>query len=68
MAEPLYRSDVDAIADGLRQTHGSHAFDFAVQTAKQHLQAAAWKHGALWLQVVNRLTQANVAAPESRRA
>jgi hypothetical protein len=57
MADPLYRSDIDALAAELRQTHGAQAFEFAVETAKQHLQAAAWKHVALWLQVVNHLTR-----------
>ncbi len=55
MADPLYRADVDALADELRRAHGSRALDVAVLTAKQHLAAAAWKHCALWLQVVNRL-------------
>ncbi len=55
MADPLYRSDIDALADEMRRTHGQEAFDVAVQTAKKHLRSAAWKHCALWLQVVNRL-------------
>jgi hypothetical protein len=55
MSDPLYRTDVDALAEELRRTHGQSAFDFAVSTAKEHLHAAAWKHCALWLQVVNRL-------------
>lgn len=65
MADPFYRSDVDALAEELRRNHGAQAFDVAVQTAKQHLNSAAWKHCALWLQVVNRLNQsrAGFAAP-----
>lgn len=56
MADPMYRSDIEGLAEELRRMHGSQAFDVAVLTAKQHLQSAAWKHCALWLQVVNRLT------------
>jgi hypothetical protein len=56
MADPLYRADVGALADELRRAHGNGALDVAVQTAKKHLAAAAWKHCALWLQVVNRLS------------
>ena len=56
MADPLYRFDVDALADELRHAHGAGALDVAVQTAKQHLAATAWKNCAIWLQVVNRLS------------
>ena len=56
MADPMYRSDIDALANEMRAAHGAQAFDVAVQTAKRHLSAAAWKHCALWLQVVNRLS------------
>ena len=56
MADPLYRADVDALADELRRAHGAGALDVAIQTAKQHLASAAWKNCALWLQVVNRLS------------
>lgn len=62
MADPLYRADVDALADELRRTHGAGALDAAIQTAKQHLNSAAWKNCALWLQVVNRLNP-NSCAP-----
>ena len=55
MAEPIYRTDIDALANELRCRHGAGAFDVAVTTVKEHLDAAAWKHCALWLQVVNRL-------------
>ena len=56
MADPLYRADVDALADELRRAHGTGALDVAILTAKQHLASAAWKNCALWLQVVNRLS------------
>lgn len=58
MADPQYRTDVTALADELRRTHGPSALDFAVQNARQYLRSAAWKHCAMWLQVVNRLTAA----------
>jgi len=57
MADPYYRSDINGIVDHLRRAHGDGAFDVAVNTVKQHLESAAWKQCALWLQVVNRLTQ-----------
>ena len=57
MVDPLYRSDIDALVDEMRRTHGPQAFEIAVQTAKGHLRSAAWKHCALWLQVVNRLNR-----------
>jgi hypothetical protein len=50
------RFDAGAIADALKKEHGADALDFAVRTAKQHLKVAEWKSGALWLQVVNRLS------------
>lgn len=62
MSDPLYRTDVNALAEELRRTQGPSAYEFAVSTAKEHLQAAAWKHCALWLQVVNRLDPPAVAA------
>lgn len=62
MADPTYCTDVDALANELRRVHGASAFEVAVSTAKDHLRAAAWKHCALWLQVVNRLGAPPVAA------
>ena len=56
MADPQYRTDINALAEELRRTHGASALDIAVQTAKQHLRSSAWKNCAMWLQVVNRLT------------
>ena len=56
MADPLYRADVDALADELRRTHGAGALEAAIQTAREHLNSAAWKNCALRLQVVNRLS------------
>ena len=58
MADPLYRTDVNSLVDELRRTHGPGAFEVAVQNVKQHLGAAAFKHCALWLQVVNQLSAA----------
>ncbi len=60
---PSYRSDIDGLAEELRRRHGAAAFDIAVETAKQHLGTAAWKSGAMWLQVVNRLTPPAFATP-----
>jgi hypothetical protein len=57
MAEPQYRTDINSLADEIRRTHGPSALDFAVETAKQHLQSAAWKNCAVWLQVANRLSR-----------
>ncbi len=65
MADPLYRFDVDALADELRRAHGTGALDVAVQTAKQHLASAAWKNCAIWLQVVNRLNASLISGPPS---
>lgn len=62
MADPQYRADIGALAEELRRTHGTLALDFAAQTAKHHLRSAAWKHCAMWLQVVNRLTAAEGVA------
>ena len=58
MADPQYRTDITALADELRRAYGPSALDYAAQNAKQHLRSAAWKHCAMWLQVVNRLTSA----------
>jgi len=55
MADPGYQPDVTSLAEALRREHGLHALDVAVDTVKQHMQASAWKHCTLWLQVVNRL-------------
>jgi hypothetical protein len=63
--DPRYRDDVDALAEELRRTHGAGALDAAISTAKQHLNSAAWKNCALWLQVVNRL---NPKSRDSRYA
>ncbi len=57
MADPVYRSDIDALAAELRRIHGGQACQFAIETVRRHLQAAAWKHVALWLQVANHLTR-----------
>jgi hypothetical protein len=54
--EPRYRTDVAALAEELRREHGADAFDVAVKNAREHLDSAAWKNCALWLQVVNRLS------------
>ena len=56
MADPLYRADVDALADELRRAHGAGALGGANETQKRHQATAAWKYCALWLQVVNRLS------------
>ena len=58
MADPQYRTDINGMIEDLRRTHGAGALDVAVQAVKQHLNAAAWKNCALWLQVVNRLSHA----------
>tara|TARA_R110000868_G_scaffold31905_1_gene116529 strand:- start:4448 stop:4630 length:183 start_codon:yes stop_codon:yes gene_type:complete len=55
MNEKTEALDARSLADQVQQAHGAQAFDYAVNTAKQHLHTAAWKSGALWLQVVNRL-------------
>jgi hypothetical protein len=65
MADPQYRTDVSALVEEVRRTHGASALDFAAQTARQHLRSAAWKHCAMWLQVVNRLTAAEGASAYS---
>lgn len=58
MADPGYQPDVSGLAAELRRVHGSGALDVAVDTARTHLRAAAWKHCTMWLQVVNRLNDA----------
>ncbi len=55
MNETIEALDARSLADQVQKVHGPKAFDYAVSTAKQHLHTAAWKSGALWLQVVNRL-------------
>ena len=60
---PPYRADIDSMAAELQRAHGADALEIAVQTAKQHLSSAAWKSCAMWLQVVNRLSQPAFAGP-----
>jgi hypothetical protein len=67
MADPQYRTDISALADELRRTYGASALDYAAQNAKQYLRSAAWKHCAMWLQVVNRLTAAEGSAAYGSR-
>lgn len=55
MADPGYQSDVASLAEELKRAHGLDALDVALDTAREHLHATAWKHYSLWLQVVNRL-------------
>lgn len=55
MGSKIETMDVGVLAEQVKQTHGSQALNYATTTAKQHLRTAAWKSGALWLQVVNRL-------------
>ncbi|MGE4062031.1 MAG: hypothetical protein AB7E79_01575 [Rhodospirillaceae bacterium] len=55
MADPRYQPDVSELAEELRRKHGSDALEVAFATARRHMQAAAWKHCTMWLQVVNRL-------------
>lgn len=55
MADPRYQPDVIGLAAELRRKHGSEALDVAIDAARQHMRAAAWKHCTMWLQVVNRL-------------
>jgi len=61
--EPHYQTNVDALADELRTAHGGDAMDVAVQTARAHFKTAAWKHFAVWLQVVNRLNRSTLTHP-----
>ena len=56
MTEPGYQPDVTGIVAELRRKHGVEAFDVALDTVRRHMQAAAWKHCTMWLQVVNRLS------------
>jgi hypothetical protein len=63
VAEPKFQPDVYGLADALTREYGLKALDVAVDTARQHMQSAAWKHCTMWLQVVNHL---NVAAPRAR--
>lgn len=62
--DPGYQPDVQGLADDLQRRHGPQALNVAVDHAKQHMHAAAWKHCTMWLQVVNRLTP-SPAAPSS---
>ena len=55
MSEPQYQADVNGLASELRRAHGTAALEFAVRTAKEHIERSAWKDCAMWLQVVNRL-------------
>lgn len=55
MADPGYQPDVSGLAAALQHEHGLKALDVAVETARRHMQDAAWKHCTMWLQVVNRL-------------
>ena len=57
MADPVYRTDFDALANELRRSHGAAALDVAAGIARQQLQTAAWKSCAVWLQVANRIAQ-----------
>lgn len=63
MADPKYQPDVDGLAAELRRAHGVKAMDVAYDTARQHMRDAAWKHCAMWLQVVNHLNAATSAYP-----
>lgn len=56
--------DVDALTEEVKRTHGSKAFDYAAGTAKHHLLTAAWKSGALWLKVANRLKTVESSNPK----
>lgn len=60
--EPKYQTDIGSLAEELQRTHGVNALDVAVSTAKQYMQSSAWKNFAMWLQVVNRLNSAPMAA------
>ena len=51
-------TDVGTLMEEVKRSHGPQAFEYAANTAKQHLLSAAWKSGALWLKVVNRLRTA----------
>jgi hypothetical protein len=55
MADPRYQPDVSGLAAELERQHGREAVDVALEKARSHMQAAAWKHCTMWLQVVNRL-------------
>lgn len=55
MPDPRYQPDVSGLAADLQRKHGLQALDVALDTARRHMQAAAWKHCTMWLQVVNRL-------------
>jgi hypothetical protein len=58
MADPRYQPDVNGLAAELERQHGRGAVDVALDKARTHMQAAAWKHCTMWLQVVNRLNAA----------
>lgn len=55
MPDPHYQPDVVGLAAELQRRHGVQALDVALDEARHHLNAAAWKHCTMWLQVVNRL-------------
>lgn len=61
MADPNYQPDVRGLAAELERQHGRQAVDVALDRAKTHMRAAAWKHCTMWLQVVNRLNAASAA-------
>jgi len=63
VSDPHYQTNVDALAEDLRHAYGTDAMDVAVQTARDHFQTAAWKHFAVWLQVVNRLNRTTLTQP-----
>jgi len=56
MGSKIETMDAGILTEQVMQTHGPQALDYAASNAKQHLLTAAWKSGALWLQVVNRLS------------
>ncbi len=58
MADPQYRTDIDALVNELRRDHGTGALDIAVSNVRENLRSTAWKQCALWLQIANRLTPA----------
>ena len=61
MADPRYQPDVNGLAAELRREHGLKALDVALDTAREHMRTASWKHCTMWLQVVNQLTNVQSA-------
>ncbi len=59
MTDPRYQPDVNGLAAELERQHGRRAVDVALDKARTHMHAAAWKHCTMWLQVVNRLNAAH---------